>query len=338
MRKTVKNLRFYTDLTEYRLPILHSFFILRLYVKQTSKLPFIKRRMMNMKKFTCLGLSMVLTFGLLAGCGSSNTGSSASDPQGSAPAQQETAELSGTITANGSTSMEKVIQILEEQFMIDNPGVKASYDPTGSGTGIEAAKNGTADIGLASRALKDEETAAGLKGTNVALDGIAVIVNADSKVEDLTVEQIAQVFTGEIADWSELGGDAGAIACVGREGGSGTRDGFESITGTEDACVLSQELTSTGAVIEAVKNNPQAIGYASLSAVEGKEGIKAITVGGVSCTEETVLDGSYQIQRPFVMVTRESEALSPAAQAFFDWAVSADASDLIRQAGAVPLA
>ena len=222
--------------------------------------------------------------------------------------------------------------------MIDNPGVKASYDPTGSGTGIEAAKNGTADIGLASRALKDEETAAGLKGTNVALDGIAVIVNADSKVEDLTVEQIAQVFTGEIADWSELGGDAGTIACIGREGGSGTRDGFESITGTEGACVLSQELTSTGAVIEAVKNNPQAIGYASLSAVEGKEGIKAITVGGVPCTEETVLDGSYQIQRPFVMVTRESEALNPAAQAFFDWAVSADAADLIRQAGAVPLA
>lgn len=172
----------------------------------------------------------------------------------------------------------------------------------------------------------------------MALDGIAVIVNADSKVEDLTVEQIAQVFTGEIADWSELGGDAGAIACIGREGGSGTRDGFESITGTEGACVLSQELTSTGAVIEAVKNNPQAIGYASLSAVEGKEGIKAITVGGVPCTEETVLDGSYQIQRPFVMVTRESEALNPAAQAFFDWAVSADAADLIRQAGAVPLA
>ena len=291
-----------------------------------------------MKKFTCLGLSMVLAFGLLAGCGSSNSGSSDSGTQSNAPAQQETTELSGTITANGSTSMEKVIQILEEQFMIDNPGVKASYDPTGSGTGIEAAKNGTADIGLASRALKDEETAAGLKGTNVALDGIAVIVNADSKVEDLTVEQIAQVFTGEIADWSELGGDAGAIACIGREGGSGTRDGFESITGTEDSCVLAQELTSTGAVIEAVKNNPQAVGYASLSAVEGKEGIKAITVGGVPCTEETVLDGSYQIQRPFVMVTRESEDLSPVAQAFFDWAVSADAADLIRQAGAVPLA
>ena len=292
-----------------------------------------------MKKRTlALMLSAALCVGLLAGCGSSNSGSSDSGTQSNAPAQQETTELSGTITANGSTSMEKVIQILEEQFMIDNPGVKASYDPTGSGTGIEAAKNGTADIGLASRALKDEETAAGLKGTNVALDGIAVIVNADSKVEDLTVEQIAQVFTGEIADWSELGGDAGAIACIGREGGSGTRDGFASITGTEGACVLSQELTSTGAVIEAVKSNPSAIGYASLSAVEGQEGIKAVTVGGVECTEENVQNGSYEIQRPFIMVTNGATELSPAAQAFMEFATSDDADKLIREAGAVPVA
>lgn len=295
-----------------------------------------------MKKLTCLGLSIVMALSLAA-CGGNNNNSTSTPDSNvsasqSAPVSGDQEKLSGTVTANGSTSMEKVIQILEEQFMIDNPGVKASYDPTGSSTGIEAAKNGTADIGLASRALKDEEAAAGLKGTNVALDGIAVIVNADSKVEDLSVEQIAKVFTGEIADWSELGGDTGAIACIGREGGSGTRDGFESITGTEDACVLNQELTSTGAVIEAVKNNPQAIGYASLSAVEGKEGIKALTVSGVACTEETVLDGSYQIQRPFVLVTKEGSELNPAAQAFFDWAVSAEAADLIRQAGAVPLA
>ena len=286
-----------------------------------------------MKKFTCLGLSMVLAFGLLAGCGSSNSGSSDSGTQSNAPAQQETTELSGTITANGSTSMEKVIQILEEQFMIDNPGVKASYDPTGSGTGIEAAKNGTADIGLASRALKDEETAAGLKGTNVALDGIAVIVNADSKVEDLTVEQIAQVFTGEIADWSELGGDAGAIACIGREGGSGTRDGFESITGTEGACVLSQELTSTGDVITTVSQNPDAIGYASLSSV--KDSVKALTVGGVAPTEDTVKDGSYVIQRPFVLVTKDGTKLSEAAQKFFNYALSSEAAPIIAAAGAV---
>ncbi len=168
----------------------------------------------------------------------------------------------------------------------------------------------SADIGLSSRALKDEEKAGGLTETMVALDGIAVIVNANSKVEDLTVEQIAKIFTGEITDWSEVGGDAGTISCIGREAGSGTRDGFESITGTKDACVLDQELTSTGAVIEAVAGNPNAIGYASLSAVEGKDTVKAVTVGGVACTEETVLDGSYAIQRPFVLVTKTGETLS----------------------------
>ena len=214
--------------------------------------------------------------------------------------------------------------------MADNSGVSVTYDPTGSGTGIEAAKNGTCDIGLSSRALKDEETAAGLVGTTVALDGIAVIVNADSKVSDLTVEQIAQIFTGAITDWSEVGGDAGTISCIGRAAGSGTRDGFETITDTKDTCVLAQELTSTGAVIEAVKGNPNAIGYASLSAVEGQEGIKALTVGGVACSEETVLDGTYAIQRPFVLVTKEDTALSAQAQAFFDFATSSAANDLIR--------
>ena len=234
--------------------------------------------------------------------------------------------------------MEKVIGILSEQFMADNSGVSVTYDPTGSGAGIEAASNGSADIGLSSRALKDEETAGGLTGTTVALDGIAVIVNAGSKVEDLSVEQIAQIFTGEITDWSEAGGEAGTISCIGREAGSGTRDGFESITNTKDACKLDQELTSTGGVIEAVAGNPNAIGYASLSAVEGKDTIKALTVGGVACTEETVLDGSYAIQRPFVLVTRTGEALSPAAQAFFDFATSSAANDLIKSAGAVPVA
>ena len=234
--------------------------------------------------------------------------------------------------------MEKVIGILSEQFMADNSGVSVTYDPTGSGAGIEAASNGSADIGLSSRALKDEEIAGGLTGTTVALDGIAVIVNAGSKVEDLSVEQIAQIFAGEITDWSEVGGEAGTISCIGREAGSGTRDGFESITNTRDACKLDQELTSTGGVIEAVAGNPNAIGYASLSAVEGKDTVKALTVGGVACTEETVLDGSYAIQRPFVLVTRTGEALSPAAQAFFDFATSSAANDLIKSAGAVPVA
>mgnify|MGYP005776556213 FL=1 len=254
-----------------------------------------------------------------------------------APAE-ETSSLSGTVSTNGSTSMESVIGILSEQFMADNPDVTVTYDPTGSGTGIEAASSGSADIGLSSRALKDEETAAGLEGTTVALDGIAIIVNAENPVEDLSVEQIAGLFTGATADWSEVGGDAGSVAAIGREAGSGTRDGFESITGTEDTCVLSQELTSTGAVIEAVKSNPSAIGYASLSAVEGQEGVKAITVGGVACTEENVQNGSYEIQRPFVMVTNSATELSEPAQAFMDFATSSDADDLIREAGAVPVA
>ena len=243
--------------------------------------------------------------------------------------------LSGTVSTNGSTSMEKVVGILSEQFMEDNDGVTITYDATGSGTGIEAAANGTCDIGLASRALKDVETEKGLVAATVALDGIAIIVNADCPVDDLTVEQIADIFTGKVTSWADFGGK-GDIACIGREAGSGTRDGFESITGTKDTCVLAQELTSTGAVIAAVKSSPNAIGYASLSAVEGQEGIKVLTVGGVACTEETVLDGSYVVQRPFNLVTMDGAELSEAAKAFFDYMVSADAADLIAKAGAVP--
>ena len=290
-----------------------------------------------MKKTLALLLTLALSMAALTGCGS-KTDAPAADSTDSTTGTETPAALSGSVSTNGSTSMEKVIGILSEQFMADNSGVSVTYDPTGSGAGIEAASNGSADIGLSSRALKDEETAGGLTGTTVALDGIAVIVNAGSKVEDLSVEQIAQIFTGEITDWSEVGGEAGAISCIGREAGSGTRDGFESITNTKDACKLDQELTSTGGVIEAVAGNPNAIGYASLSAVEGKDAIKALTVGGVACTEETVLDGSYAIQRPFVLVTRTGEALSPAAQAFFDFATSSAANDLIKSAGAVPVA
>ena len=287
-----------------------------------------------MKKVFAILLTLTMALSLLAACG----GKQETPTQTEQPAQTQPAALSGAVATNGSTSMEKVIGALGEQFMSDNNGVSVTYDATGSGAGIEAASNGSADIGLSSRALKDEETASGLVGTTVALDGIAVIVNAGSKVADLTVEQIAKIFTGEITDWSEVGGDAGTISCVGREAGSGTRDGFETITGTTDTCVLAQELTSTGAVIEAVAGNPNAIGYASLSSVEGKDTVKAVTVDGVACSEDTVLDGSYAIQRPFVLVTKDGAALSAQAQAFFDFATSADASDLIRAAGAVPVA
>ena len=289
-----------------------------------------------MKKTLAFVLTAVMSLSLLAGCGSKTA---APDSTNNDQPQQQTEEkLSGSVSTNGSTSMEKVIGALSEQFMADNSGVSITYDPTGSGAGIEAASNGSADIGLASRALKDEEKAGGLTETVVALDGIAVIVNADSKVEDLSVEQIAKIFTGEITDWSEVGGEAGKISCIGREAGSGTRDGFESITGTKDACKLDQELTSTGGVIEAVAGNANAIGYVSLSAVEGKDTVKAVTVGGVACTEETVLDGSYAIQRPFVLVTKTDASLSTAAQAFFDYTTSTAANDLIKAAGAVPVA
>ena len=271
-----------------------------------------------------MALCIVMVLGILAGCGQKGNDTPKNDDNSTA--------LSGSVSTNGSTSMDKVIGALKEQFTADNPGV------TVSGAGIEAVKNGSADIGLASRAMKDQEKSAGLQETTVALDGIAIIVNAGSKVADLTVQQIADIFTGKITDWSEVGGDPGAISCIGRESGSGTRDGFESITDTKDACKLDQELTSTGGVIEAVAGNPNAIGYASLSAVEGKSTVKALTVGGVACTEATVLDGSYEIQRPFVLVTKQGVTLSAAAQAFFDFATSSADSDLIKNAGAVPVA
>ena len=244
-------------------------------------------------------------------------------------------KLSGTVATNGSTSMEKVIGILSEQFMEDNDKVTITYDATGSGTGIEAVATGTCDIGLASRNLKDAEVEKGLAATTLALDGIAIIVNEKCPVDDLTVEQIAAIFTGEVTDWADFGGK-GDIACIGREAGSGTRDGFESITGTTDKCVLAQELTSTGAVIAAVKSSENAIGYASYAAVEGQEGIKVLTVEGVECTAENIVDGSYVIQRPFNLVTLAEGELSEAAQAFFDYMLSEDAAELITMAGAVP--
>ena len=267
----------------------------------------------------------------LTACGGS--ASSASAAAGSA-ASSTAAALSGNVATGGSTSMKNVIAALTEGFAEVEPGVTVSYDPTGSGAGITGAADKTLDIGLSSRALKDDEKA-DVDGTTIALDGIAIIVNNASKVEDLTVDQLKQMFTGEITNWSEVDGDDGEIVLIGREAGSGTRDGFESIVEVKDNCKYAQELTATGAVISAVEANPLAIGYASLSAVG--DTVKMITVGGVECSEETVKDGSYEVQRPFVFVTNKSVALSEQAQAFFDFATSADAADLIRTAGAVPV-
>ena len=284
-----------------------------------------------MKKIISIALIAVLALALLAGCGSS-----AAPATTTALAPEAPAELSGTVATDGSTSMEKVIGALGEAFMEQNKGVTFTYNPTGSGSGITAVGEGRCDIGLSSRALKDDEKASGLKETVLALDGIAVIVNPANPVSDLDVETIAKTYTGEITNWKEVGGNDAEIVLIGREAGSGTRDGFESITDTKDSCKYRQELTSTGDVITTVSTNPDAIGYASLAAL--KDNVKALTVGGIAPTEDTVKDGSYVIQRPFVLVTKDGAELSTAAQVFFDYATSADAADLIAAAGAVAVA
>ena len=291
-----------------------------------------------MKKIISIALVAVLALALLAGCGSSAAPAATTAPaaDNASPATEAPAELSGTVATDGSTSMEKVIGALGEAFMEQNKGVTFTYNPTGSGSGITAVGEGRCDIGLSSRALKDDEKASGLKETVLALDGIAVIVNPANPVSDLDVETIAKIYTGEITNWKEVGGNDAEIVLIGREAGSGTRDGFESITDTKDSCKYRQELTSTGDVITTVSTNPDAIGYASLASL--KDNVKALTVGGIAPTEDTVKDGSYVIQRPFVLVTKEGTELSAAAQAFFDYATSADAADLIAAAGAVATA
>ena len=282
-----------------------------------------------MKKFLTLALTAVMALSLLTACGSKNDNSADANTDGS---NTETT-LSGTVSTDGSTSMEKVINSLGESFMAMNKDVKFTYNPTGSGSGIQAVSEGRCDIGLSSRALKDDEKASGLVETVVALDGIAIVVNPENPVSDLDIDTIAKIYTGEITNWKDVGGNDAEIVLIGREAGSGTRDGFESITDTKDACQYRQELTSTGDVINTVSQNPDAIGYASLSAVG--DSVKALTVGGVEATEATVKDGSYVGQRPVVLVTKEGTELSPAAQAFFDYALSADAASIIAAAGAV---
>ena len=281
-----------------------------------------------MKKIIALVLSALLALSLVV-CGSeSKTDDTKTDDQPAA--------LTGTVSTDGSTSMEKVIGALSESFMAQNSGVTVNYNPTGSGSGITAVQEGTCDIGLSSRALKDEEKSAGLKETVLAYDGIAIIVHPDNPVSDLSVEQLAKLYTGEITNWKDVGGNDAEVVLIGREAASGTRDGFESITGTKDKCQYRQELTSTGDVITAVSQNPDAIGYASLASV--KDSVKALNVDGVTPSEATVKDDSYKVQRPFVLVTMEGKELSPAAQAFFDYAISSDAASIIAKAGAVAVA
>lgn len=268
-----------------------------------------------MKKIMMIVLAAITAAAMLAGCASDN---------GSA---------GGSVSSDGSTSMEKVIGALGESFMANNQGTTFTYNPTGSGSGIKAVLEGRCDIGLSSRSLKDDEKAEGLKETVLAYDGIAIIVNPENPVNNLDLETIAKLYTGEITNWKDVGGNDAEVVLIGREAGSGTRDGFESITGTADKCRYRQELTSTGDVITTVSQNPNAIGYASLASL--KDSVKALTVGGVAPTEETVKDGSYVVQCPFVLVTKDGAALSETAQKFFDYATSADAAGIIAKAGAV---
>lgn len=295
----------------------------------------------NMKKITrrsfiavCGAVAAAAALTACGGSTSSTSTAASGSTSAAASSAAENAALSGNVATGGSTSMKNVIAALTEGFAEVQPDVTVSYDPTGSGAGITGATDKTLDIGLSSRALKDDETAS-VDGTTIALDGIAIIVNKANPVSDLSVEQLAKMFTGEITNWADVGGNDGEIVLIGREAGSGTRDGFESIVDVKDSCLYAQELTATGAVISAVEANELAIGYASLSAVG--DTVTAVTVEGVECSEETVKDGSYKVQRPFVFVTNKSEALSEQAQAFFDFACSADAADLIRVAGAVPV-
>ena len=289
-------------------------------------------RQLTPKRLTAWLLTLVMALSLLTACGSKNDNSADTNTDGS---NTETT-LSGTVSTDGSTSMEKVINSLGESFMAMNKDVKFTYNPTGSGSGIQAVSEGRCDIGLSSRALKDDEKASGLVETVVALDGIAIVVNPENPVSDLDIDTIAKIYTGEITNWKDVGGNDAEIVLIGREAGSGTRDGFESITDTKDACQYRQELTSTGDVITTVSQNPNTIGYASLAAI--KDSVKALTVNGVAPTEATVKDGTYLVQRPFVLVTKEGVALSETAQKFFDFATSADAASIISAAGAVPVA
>ena len=292
-----------------------------------------------MKRIVSIALCLILALSLAA-CGQTAAPAATTAPAASAapateaPATTAAAKLSGTVATDGSTSMEKVVGALGEAFMEANPDTTFTYNPTGSGSGIQAVQEGRCDIGLSSRALKDAEKEAGLTETVLAYDGIAMIVNPANPVEDLSLEQIADIYTGKITNWSEVGGNDSQIVLIGREAGSGTRGGFEEIVGVVDACQYRQELSSTGDVITTVAQNPDAIGYASLAAV--KDTVKALKVAGVAPAEATVKDGTYTIQRPFVLATKTGEKLNDVAQAFFDYATSADASEIIAAAGAVP--
>ena len=272
----------------------------------------------------------MMTFGLV-GCGSNSPQSADAAEQGK---NVESVELNGTIKLAGSTSMEKLCEAMAESFMERNPGVTVTVEYTGSGAGLESLAAGSVDIGNASRGLKDEEKASGAVENIVAIDGIAVITNKSCSIKDVTSKNLAKIYSGEITDWAELGGEEQPIIVIGREAGSGTRDAFEELLEVKDGCVYAQELDSTGAVLAKVATTPGAIGYVSLDVVD--DTVSGLKIDGVEPTEEEILAGNYMLQRPFVMATKgEISEQNELVQAWFNYINSDDGKEVIKQVGLI---
>lgn len=272
----------------------------------------------------------LMTFGLV-GCGSESPQSADAAEQGK---NEESVELNGTIKLAGSTSMEKLCEAMSESFMEKNPGVTVTVEYTGSGAGLESLAAGSVDIGNASRGLKDEEKASGEVENIVAIDGIAVITNKSCNIKDVTSKDLAKIYTGEITDWAELGGEEQPIIVIGREAGSGTRDAFEELLEVKDVCAYAQELDSTGAVLAKVGTTPGAIGYVSLDVVD--DTVSGLKIDGVEPTEEEILAGNYMLQRPFVMATKgEISEQNELVQTWFNYINSDDGKEVIKQVGLI---
>ena len=281
-----------------------------------------------MKKTIKLMVSAVLAATMLVGCGS--TGTTDSGNEGTSEAASSSDDV---ITMSGSTSMEKLCNTLKEEYM-NKTGVEIDVQFTGSGAGIQAVSEGSVNIGNSSRALKDEEKAKGLSENIVALDGIGIIVDKANTVADISKDNLAKVYKGEIKNWKELGGADDPIVVIGREAGSGTRGAFEEILGVEDACVYAQEISSTGAVMAKVASTPGAIGYVSLDVID--DTVSTLKVDSVEATAENIKNGTYSIQRPFVMATKGAiTEQSQTVQDFFNWLESEEGQTIITKLGLV---
>ena len=305
------------------------------------------------KKLLALLMSLTMTAALI-GCGSADQTASAETAETTEATEETTedtvedtasgeaeateaasaADLSGTISLAGSTSMEKLCEAMSESFMETYPGVTVTVEYTGSGAGLESLASGSVDIGNSSRHLKDEEVAGGAVENVVAIDGIAVIVDPANSVSDIPADKLAAIYKGEITNWSELGGNDEAIVVIGRESGSGTRDAFEELLEVKDACKYAQELDSTGGVKAKVAATPGAIGYVSLDVVD--ESIKAVSIDSVEPTEANIIAGDYLLSRPFVMATNgEISAQNDLVKGWFDYISSDAGKDVIKSVGLI---